>query len=110
VGKSNIAKIAATKCQTTRKIAFDRAERSDNAQCELIAGVGTVLAAGVLQGAFALPMKYARSWNHENVWLVSRHRAQLDSWRADGSALVRRFEPLRRWAYLQWRKGHDTLL
>jgi L-rhamnose-H+ transport protein len=39
-------------------------------QSELIAGVGTVLAAGILQGAFALPMKYARSWNHENIWLV----------------------------------------
>jgi len=39
-------------------------------QMEFIAGAGTVLAAGVLQGAFALPMKYARSWNHENIWLV----------------------------------------
>jgi L-rhamnose-H+ transport protein len=70
VGKSNIAKIAPAKSRTMRKIAFDRAEVSDNVQSELIAGAGTVLAAGILQGAFALPMKYARSWNHENIWLV----------------------------------------
>jgi L-rhamnose-H+ transport protein len=39
-------------------------------QMEFIAGAGAVLAAGLLQGTFALPMKYARSWNHENIWLV----------------------------------------
>lgn len=39
-------------------------------QMEFIGGVVTVVAAGILQGAFALPMKYARSWNHENIWLV----------------------------------------
>ena len=39
-------------------------------QTEFIAGAGTVFAAGLLQGAFALPMKYARSWGHENIWLV----------------------------------------
>jgi L-rhamnose-H+ transport protein len=39
-------------------------------QTEFIAGAGAVLAAGLLQGTFALPMKYARSWNHENIWLV----------------------------------------
>ena len=25
---------------------------------------------GALQGGFAVPMKYARKWNHENIWLV----------------------------------------
>jgi L-rhamnose-H+ transport protein len=25
---------------------------------------------GVFQGAFAVPMKYARKWNHENIWFV----------------------------------------
>jgi L-rhamnose-H+ transport protein len=39
-------------------------------QIEFLAGAGAVLAAGLLQGTFALPMKYARSWNHENTWLV----------------------------------------
>lgn len=29
-----------------------------------------MVAAGIFQGTFALPMKYARSWNHENIWLV----------------------------------------
>ena len=43
---------------------------NDSTQIELLAGAGTVLGAGLLQGAFALPMKYARSWNHENIWLV----------------------------------------
>jgi L-rhamnose-H+ transport protein len=25
---------------------------------------------GALQGAFAVPMKYAKRWNHENIWFV----------------------------------------
>lgn len=29
-----------------------------------------VCLAGVLQGLFALPMKFARRWNYENIWLV----------------------------------------
>lgn len=33
-------------------------------------GVALVLAGGVLQGVFAVPMKYAREWRHENIWLV----------------------------------------
>lgn len=33
-------------------------------------GLGLILAAGTLQGAFALPMKFARKWNYENIWLV----------------------------------------
>jgi L-rhamnose-H+ transport protein len=37
---------------------------------QTVAGAGLVLAAGVLQGSFALPMKFARRWNHENIWLV----------------------------------------
>jgi L-rhamnose-H+ transport protein len=36
----------------------------------ILAAVGIILAAGVLQGIFALPMKFARGWNHENIWLV----------------------------------------
>lgn len=34
--------------------------------------MGAVLAVmgGALQGAFAVPMKYARKWNHENIWFV----------------------------------------
>jgi L-rhamnose-H+ transport protein len=36
----------------------------------ILAGVTIILAAGILQGIFALPMKFARSWNHENIWLV----------------------------------------
>jgi L-rhamnose-H+ transport protein len=36
----------------------------------ILAAVGIILAAGILQGIFALPMKFARGWNHENIWLV----------------------------------------
>ncbi|MGB6197948.1 MAG: L-rhamnose/proton symporter RhaT [Candidatus Acidiferrales bacterium] len=36
----------------------------------ILTGVGVILLAGILQGIFALPMKYARGWNHENIWLV----------------------------------------
>jgi len=34
--------------------------------------IGAMLAVvgGAMQGAFALPMKYARKWQHENIWLV----------------------------------------
>jgi L-rhamnose-H+ transport protein len=37
---------------------------------ELWIGVGAVILAGLLQGVFAVPMKYAPRWNYENVWLV----------------------------------------
>jgi L-rhamnose-H+ transport protein len=36
----------------------------------VLAGAGIVLFAGILQGLFAVPMKYARRWKHENIWLV----------------------------------------
>jgi len=36
----------------------------------VLAGALLILAAGALQGTFAVPMKYARKWNHENIWLV----------------------------------------
>jgi L-rhamnose-H+ transport protein len=39
-------------------------------QIPILAAVGIILAAGILQGIFALPMKFARGWNHENIWLV----------------------------------------
>lgn len=29
-----------------------------------------VLAAGVMQGLFAVPMKYAKRWQYENIWLI----------------------------------------
>jgi L-rhamnose-H+ transport protein len=29
-----------------------------------------VIIAGVLQGVFAVPMKYASGWKYENIWLV----------------------------------------
>lgn len=34
------------------------------------AGLGAVALAGMLQGLFAVPMKYAPRWNYENVWLA----------------------------------------
>jgi L-rhamnose-H+ transport protein len=37
---------------------------------ELWIGVGAVILAGLLQGVFAVPMKYAPRWNYENIWLV----------------------------------------
>jgi L-rhamnose-H+ transport protein len=33
-------------------------------------GSMVVVAAGFLQGIFAVPMKYARNWRYENVWLA----------------------------------------
>jgi hypothetical protein len=33
-------------------------------------GAALVLAGGILQGTFAVPMKYARKWAHENIWVV----------------------------------------
>lgn len=32
-------------------------------------GLTLILVAGVLQGSFALPMKYTSKWNWENIWL-----------------------------------------
>jgi L-rhamnose-H+ transport protein len=37
---------------------------------QLWLGVGTVITAGMLQGVFAVPMKFASRWNYENIWLV----------------------------------------
>lgn len=37
---------------------------------QVLAGAAIVLAAGILQGLFAVPMKFARRWNYENIWLV----------------------------------------
>ncbi|MGH9584639.1 MAG: L-rhamnose/proton symporter RhaT [Bryobacteraceae bacterium] len=36
----------------------------------ILAGAGIVLIAGVLQGVFAVPMKFARGWKYENIWLI----------------------------------------
>jgi len=33
-------------------------------------GLAAVVLAGVLQGLFAVPMKYARRWNYEHIWLT----------------------------------------
>src|SRR6266571_7576040 len=33
-------------------------------------GLAAVVLAGVLQGLFAVPMKYAPRWNYENIWLI----------------------------------------
>ncbi|HEX4021687.1 MAG TPA: L-rhamnose/proton symporter RhaT [Acidobacteriaceae bacterium] len=33
-------------------------------------GSAVVLIAGALQGVFAVPMKFARRWNYENIWLI----------------------------------------
>jgi L-rhamnose-H+ transport protein len=37
---------------------------------ELWIGLGAVILAGLLQGVFAVPMKYATRWRYENIWLV----------------------------------------
>lgn len=37
---------------------------------QLWLGVSAVVLAGMLQGVFALPMKFASRWNYENIWLV----------------------------------------
>ena len=33
-------------------------------------GMAVILVSGAMNGAFALPMKYSRSWKWENLWLV----------------------------------------
>lgn len=33
-------------------------------------GAALAMVGGASQGAFAVPMKYARKWNHENIWFV----------------------------------------
>jgi len=33
-------------------------------------GLAAVVFAGMLQGLFAVPMKYVRRWNYENIWLI----------------------------------------
>src|SRR5579864_4785693 len=33
-------------------------------------GLTAVVWAGTLQGLFAVPMKYVRRWNYENIWLI----------------------------------------
>ncbi len=37
---------------------------------DLLAGLGLVLGAGVLNGSFAAPMKFTRGWAWENTWLA----------------------------------------
>ena len=37
---------------------------------QILAGAGLVLVGGILQGLFAVPMKFVRRWNYENIWLV----------------------------------------
>jgi L-rhamnose-H+ transport protein len=37
---------------------------------QILLGAGLVLFAGFLQGLFAVPMKFARRWNYENIWFV----------------------------------------
>lgn len=37
---------------------------------QLWLGVGAVITAGMLQGVFAVPMKFATRWNYEHIWLV----------------------------------------
>lgn len=37
---------------------------------QLWLGLAAVVVAGMLQGVFAVPMKYASRWNYENIWLI----------------------------------------
>jgi L-rhamnose-H+ transport protein len=37
---------------------------------QLWLALGAVILAGLLQGVFAVPMKYARRWNYENIWFA----------------------------------------
>ena len=37
---------------------------------QLWLGLAAVVVAGMLQGVFAVPMKFASKWNYENIWLV----------------------------------------
>lgn len=37
---------------------------------EVCMGVALAILGGALQGGFAVPMKYAKKWRHENIWFV----------------------------------------
>ena len=37
---------------------------------QLWPGGGAVITAGMMQGVFAVPMKFTSRWNYENIWLV----------------------------------------
>lgn len=37
---------------------------------QLSLGLAAVITAGMLQGVFPVPMKFASRWNYENIWLV----------------------------------------
>ncbi|HXF27718.1 MAG TPA: L-rhamnose/proton symporter RhaT [Bryobacteraceae bacterium] len=37
---------------------------------QIFIGAALIVAAGALQGAFGVPMKFARGWEYENIWLV----------------------------------------
>jgi uncharacterized protein GlcG (DUF336 family) len=37
---------------------------------QLWLGGGAVITAGMMQGVFAVPMKFTSRWNYENIWLV----------------------------------------
>jgi len=36
----------------------------------IVMGLAAVIVAGVLQGLFAVPMKYAPRWSYEHIWLI----------------------------------------
>jgi L-rhamnose-H+ transport protein len=36
----------------------------------IVVGLAAVVVAGVLQGLFAVPMKYAPRWTYEHIWLT----------------------------------------
>lgn len=44
---------------------------------DTVAGLLTVLAAGVCQGSFMLPMKWTKRWQWENTWLIFAFSAYL---------------------------------
>lgn len=51
--------------------AFARDARKGRSMVEKFwLGMGIIVISGILNGGFALPMKYARQWKWENTWLV----------------------------------------
>jgi len=63
---------------------------------QLWLAVGAVILAGLLQGVFAVPMKYARRWSYENIWLafcLSECALAMAPHHTDGTLIPDRFMP-----------------
>lgn len=62
--------IHVTNCFSESRVVLHHHHRKTTMTTGLWVGLGAVVLAGMLQGLFAVPMKYASGWRYENIWLV----------------------------------------